>query len=728
MRQLFVIFLFFGSFHAAWAQEQNDTLLREAANRNVAVATVLDAPLETPEQRLQAVFTMLELDEQEVAAVLLEPILAAEYDDQTRAAFVAKFGTARFLRLARQDQPVSEEDPGPLPGARKFAQACLKAAHQQARNPQRVANLVEQLNAATPEERKAARVDLAVTGTAGGKACLEALAQESEPDRRANIMRAVIGLRPAVDPQLLAVLANGEGLLLRDVAEIAGHTGMLDSAPLLAAIAVRSDIPAETQAAAQNALAALGLSSADLAGARGLLLGEVRRLETAPDVAPVDTEQSNQWWKFDAKASQLNSIELPGRHNTLARIHVLAQALASLPGASDGDRQLALLYALQFSKQLQQPLPPEAAQLARELGIAELSLTLADALKHNQAAAVIACAELLGQRGDVAALHSYDGRPAPLAKGLQHGNRDVRFAALEAIMAIAPQETFAGASYVPKALWEFVAAAGAPQAVAASSVVAKASDWAGQLRGLGYDAYPAVGGREALRSALASPRLTLLIVDSDIGEPRLREVLYQFRNGRTTAQVPVAIFSSSPNLEKSLLLADQDPLLLAIARPHREGDFAAIVEQLIQLNPARTDAETRLRQSTKALGWVAQLKEQGHPYTEFHRGSEVVATLIYNPQLTAGSIKAMASLATATSQQALVDFASNPTVSVEKRRQAVEAFRNNVKQHGIMLISQSIDQQYDRYNASESAGPDTQKILSELLDILERKPPARASP
>jgi hypothetical protein len=32
--------------------------------------------------------------------------------------------------------------------------------------------------------------------------------------------------------------------------------------------------------------------------------------------------------------------------------------------------------------------------------------------------------------------------------------------------------------------------------------------------------------------------------------------------------------------------------------------------------------------------------------------------------------------------------------------------------------------QYDRYNASETADADTQQVLGQILDILEKKPPA----
>ena len=80
----------------AAAEPEEETLLREAAERSPAVAVVLDSPLETPADRLAAVFTLLDLGEIDIAAAVLTPVLQAELDDPGRAELVERFGTARF--------------------------------------------------------------------------------------------------------------------------------------------------------------------------------------------------------------------------------------------------------------------------------------------------------------------------------------------------------------------------------------------------------------------------------------------------------------------------------------------------------------------------------------------------------------------------------------------------------------------------------------------------------
>jgi len=704
------------------AQTEEEPLLNAAAQRSPAVATVLDAPLDTPADRLAAVFTLLDLGELEVAAAVLAPVLQADLDDKGRAELVERFGTARFLNLARRDSPAGEGETAPLAGARKFARRCIEAAAKHSRDPKRIAQLVVQLNDSAADVRNAARVDLAVTGTAGAQACLEALAEESDETRRANLMLALTKLRPEVDPLVMAVLADGNGHFLRDAAELAGHTGMLDAAPLLAAIAVDTRNDPAVAAAAQNALTKLNLSQADLTEARGLLLGEIRRLEASVPPSQLPDESSELWWTLSPDG-HLHSQQLPIETQRMFAIARLARTLAALPQATQEDRQTALLYAYQLARKFGQPLPPELEQMAQSVDVAELSHVMGEAIRHGQIAAATSCAELLGERGDIAALTSFDARPAPLARALRHPDRRLRFAALQAVMKIAPPRSFPGASGVPKALWRFAAGAGSPQAVAASSFSGRASEWAGKLRALGYDAVPATTGREALEVSIQSPRLALVLLDSDIGRPRLREVLYQLRAAESTAQVPIAILSSPHNLDRAQRLAENDFLLLAFARPHSPEAFESIVTQLGDLCTAICSRDERMQQATDALQWIAKLQTAGHHYDEFVRESDVASRTLFVPELLEPTLEVLSVLGTANSQRTLIELASTASMPADTRQQAVEAFANSVERFGKLLSPTEISVQFDRYNASESAPRETQKILGQLLDILEGKPP-----
>ncbi|MCG8449586.1 MAG: hypothetical protein MI725_08410 [Pirellulales bacterium] len=691
------------------------SVLDDAAQRGPAVAAIMELPRETPAEQLRAMFTLLDLGETGVAAELWKSFDQEGLDAQTQATLVAQFGTARFLTLTRQDA-------NQFAGARKFVATCLETSAQRARDPQRLARLIGQLNDPSAELRSAARVDLAATSTAGAVACLEALAQTTEKQQRVNLLLTLAEMRPEVDPLLLAVLADGRGQVRRDVAELAGHAQLLEAVPWLAAIASGVETDAKVVSAARSALARLHLSLPNTADARGVIRTEISRIETG--VSPSHRPQADRdlWWSFEPTAGKLVARELSSEARQLLAAARLARLLPQLPGSTADDRRIALIYAYQVAEELGQAASDEMQQQLADLDVNELNEALAQALKKDAIPAARALTKLLGKRADATALASTAGRPAPLARTLLHSDRSLRYAALRAVMQIAPEQTFAGASGVPKSLWYFATGAGAPQAVVASPLSAAAGDWSGQLRGLGYDATPTQTGNETLRAAFRAPRLQLLLVDSDISRPQLREVLFQLRSHPHTARLPIGVLCSLENLRRAQLIAAGDDWLLAVPRPHSDQALRAIVERLTEFTGDDSSAEQRLAQAAQALGWIAELLETGHPYDELLRESKQIVQTVFVPELTELSLRVLAALDTADSQRLLVDLASTAGQPIEIRRQAVRALAACVDRAGKLLTTQEIQRQYDRYNASETADAPTQEVLGEVLDILEAKP------
>jgi len=509
---------------AALAQAQtDDALLAEAAGRGPAVATLLDLPREKPADRLTAIFTLLDLGEDDVAAALFQPLIQAELNDQNRAALVGKFGTARFLNLARREKPESN-----FAGARPFVESCLKAAAAQARDPQRLVKLIASLNDTSPKVRKAAQVDLAATGVMGAAACIQALAQADDPPARANLMFALASMRPEVDALLIAALAKGDSPLQRDVAELAGHLKLLDATPWLAAIAAGAESDSSTVAAAQTALTKLGLSQPNVSDARAILLSEIARLETGALSDRTASNETALWWSFDADKRQFTRRKLPADQRLLLAIARLTQTLERLPGASAEDRRLALIYAQQAAQSLGEELPPYFQSLVEAMSPDDLNKALAEAMRQNHLGAAIVNIKWLGNRGDPTALFSSKGKPSPLAGALEHPHAEVRFAALESIMRLMPQRSFAGASGVPKSLWDFVASADTARASQSLAWVAQLLEGGHPYDEMLRDARRA--GRTLYTPQLTEPSLRVLAL---LGTAGSQTTLIDFASQRT---------------------------------------------------------------------------------------------------------------------------------------------------------------------------------------------------
>ena len=427
--------LAFALTETAWAQtEEAAVSLVEAARSGPAVASVLDMPHETPAQQLGAVFMLLDLGKADVAAVLWKDFFDEELEDDVKAALVEQFGAARFLKLARLGS--GGKTASGLAGGRAFAESCLQASAAFRRAPERLAKLIAGLSDESVEVQRAARSDLAVTGDAGAVACLEALAQAFDPQVRTQLLLTLAKMRPGVEPMLVAAMADGRGHFRRDVVELSGYLHMQDAVPLLAAIAAGADNDPTVVSAAGAALSKMGYSSPNLNAARAVVLEEIRRLESHKHPPTADAP----WWSFQAEQNRLTAREVSDEQNHLLTIARLASTLGQLPSATTADRRLALIYAYQISQLLQQPLPGHFQQQADMLSTAELAEMLHQALQGNQVTAAIACAKLLGNRAEATAVQSIGSQRSSLAAALTHPNRDVRYAALEAIMKVKPQQ------------------------------------------------------------------------------------------------------------------------------------------------------------------------------------------------------------------------------------------------------------------------------------------------
>jgi hypothetical protein len=695
--------------------------LADFARRDAAVAAVLDLPRETPAQKFRAVTMLIDLGHPDVAGLLLPELLQAPIDDSQRAALVREFGTARFLRLIRLDSPAA---PGPLAGLRAFAQACLDAASAEARDPARITALIAQLHAPTEEERYAARVDLRSTGEPGMIAAFSALSAATTEDARANIMLALAEMRPMVNEPLLAVLADAQGTLRRDAAELAGHLRLEEAMPLLVSIAVSND--AAAAAAARAALTKLGMPAPTANEAQALLRQRLEAMPTEP-VASSPDDVVAAWWSWDPESRQLSVAEYPISQVRALKAARLSRALIAAGGTvNPADVRHTVLYSLEEAALLGRQPSQSLTQAIAAMSPADLSAALATATEAGlHAAAIQLCAEL-ARRKDLSILATSDGRPSPLAAALKSRDRAVRFAALSAIMQLAPPRSFPGASYVTDALWYFVAGAGQPTAITASSDIVEASNWAGQLRGLGYEATSVRTGREAILAAIdpaTSARLGLIMLDSDIGQPLIGEVVYQLRVADRTASVPILIASSVPRLATAQRIEANDPLVLAAPRPHGKESFATLIEQTVTLRGGpMTPPEERTAQAAQALAWLAELISKGAPYDELPRDAALVNRTLLLPDLAAPSIAVLAALGSVESQAALVDYASGHALPIEARRAAANAFATSVAKHGLRLGREEVLWQYDRYNASETADADTQQVLGHILDVIEKKP------
>ncbi|MEM9353668.1 MAG: hypothetical protein AAGA92_11700 [Planctomycetota bacterium] len=479
-------------------------------------AAVMELPRDTPSARMIVLAALIDLDEKELAATEFQALDGLGLGDEAKADLALEFGTARMLQVARLE--------GAAEGAREFALSCLAAANARLTSPERLQELVGQLASDSAFDRRAAVADLAATGTDGAVKCFETLAATEDEQTRAYLLAALIELHPASDEPLLTLLYNSEGRLLSDCAELAGELRLGAAAPALVA-ALQDD------QAAQAAAVALQKTGSRTAGSPAAMLrGELDKLSqqlfpAAAEASPAEPETEalvTTWWLWDPETSMFAPMETSRQNLPVLRAARVGHALLREPGASDADRRRALVFAIAEAEILGRGLSAETKAAVDDLPSDRLSAALGQAIDHGLVVPVERLAAMLADRGDASVLMSAGlglggTTVSPLVSGVLAADDRIRWACLETVMRLGPQERFAGESYVPKALVGFVETAlpvpGVPQAP--TDQAAQALDWlAGLLGDAGpYDELPRyarVAERSVYVLGLTEPSIRVL--------------------------------------------------------------------------------------------------------------------------------------------------------------------------------------------------------------------------
>jgi hypothetical protein len=182
----------------------------------------------------------------------------------------------------------------------------------------------------------------------------------------------------------------------------------------------------------------------------------------------------------------------------------------------------------------------------------------------------------------------------------------------------------------------------------------------------------------------------------------------------------VGVIARDGQLARARGITRPDPLAEAFSRPHTEQAAQWQVEQLMKLlGRGRVTRAERDRQAAQAMKWLANLTAQERTIYDLSRAEEAATSALFVPGLAPDAVVVLGNLGTPQCQQALIDLASRWTQPLELRVAAVRAFRQSTERRGILLTTEQILRQYDRYNQSGSSDAGTQQVLGLILDCIE---------
>jgi hypothetical protein len=678
----------------------------------------------TPEQLLAAAQGALQFGRADEAKRYLAQLLASKPADETLAPLTTRYADFLF-EISRKEEV--------QPEGREVADVIFGAAQRTTQNAERIAVAIAQLSDPQPSVRQEALGKLAQAGASAVNPMLHALADASREKEHANIRGALTALGGAVEMPLIGALETPNEALRVQIVAVLGRMGSSRAAVHLVRPALDPRASAELRQISAAALKRISGAVPDLSEAERFLTREAGRFLRGELPYEKDALDRVTLWSWQSANEQVVPVKLPLRDAGVLLAARTANDLYILRPSDNAAQRLMLLTNLELAKVLgglDRPLAMtggSAGAVAAASGTQVVNQVLADAMRLGRVPAAIAAADVLGQIGDPAAIHTHDG-PSPLAEAMIYPDRRVRLAAALAAVKLAPGDSFPGAGRVSDVLTWFLGTGGTSVVLIGHPRGEEAQSLVGFMNALGYEGEGAYVGRVLVERALANPDYEFVLISDAIDLPPVEELVQWLRRDFRTARMPIGVMARGERLDALRDALRYDPLVTVFPRIHSVEVAANEVDKLRAIAGRNlVGRDERLAEARAALAALTVLAKDPKTFARYDlsRHEPTVIRSLNNPALTADSAGLLALYATPKSQTALVDFASQNSRPLTDRQAAAAAFAAAVKRRGIGLTQQQIAQQYARYNTAAALDQPTQELLGLVLDTLEAPAIAR---
>lgn len=439
-------------------------------------------------------------------------------------------------------------------------------------------------------------------------------------------------------------------------------------------------------------------------------------------------------WNWDSKTKSLVATEVSPE--TAARVIASRRAedLYEIRPDISRNRELYLLTQLESAKRMVgQNKQVDSGKLAKKLlaESAEINSLLERAMELELIPSAIACCELLGSIGDESMLLEAVGKPSSLVQAILFGDRHLQFAALDAISKIDPQQPFVGSSYVSALAAHLAKSQSRRAGLIGYNRLEVAQTFAANLADSGVFGKAVLSSKAFFNTATDDPDIEFLFVTDTLDNPQYGELIQQLRSDWRTRRLPIAFLYRGLEQNRRVLLRVRDDKRFYSAPLSTSPDLiASNVERLSRMNqPWPVTNFDRRRHAALAVKWLEKIANDPINYGFYDMGAiqDSLVGLLYIPGFANSSSKILASLGTAKAQRELVNYASQSGLPIEDRQRAAAAFSECVKRGGTLLTTSEIQQQYDRYNASEKEPVESQKVLGMILDAIEARKRSKVS-
>ena len=701
------------------------TLDNQRSDVGLVVRSIRSQDPQSPAELAAAVSTLIDIEAWGDAKVYLDQLNKVVMNDKELYELYKIRGPEFFYILHSIDQLAPE--------SRQLAKRVLSAARNYANSAPRIDQIVKTLADKDINVRSAAFRQIKSVGPPAYAAMLEVFADDSKSDLWPGVRGAVRRLGNDATEVLIAGATSGNRRI-----EVESYFGLanLDSREAIDLITylylspktpsnVRTFAEAKVRDYYGGSFNSQQLTSQLSIKANELLRGQQKN---------ADSDAMVSVWQFDetSKTFKYNRVSLA----VASRIRAakLAGLLYEIDPADAQNRQLFLLASIESEKKQVGPDAPIVAQaILKKLGnpdAGELDRLLGEALDRDLITAAIGICELLKEVGDMSLLSSGSGH-RPLVRAVLTGERHLQFAALDAIIKIDPQTAYPGSTYVVELAAFLARTQGRSGVLVGHYASPDTRTFEGIVSSTGIGVESVRNGLQFFNQATSSPDWKLLLLTDNLLRPQFGQVVQMLRADWRTRYLPIGIVvSNEKNRRFAQRLAKADPLIKII---DLNFDTKIVNSQLSLFDGLASSWEvsdaSRVIHAAVAGQWLGKLAADSDQYRFYNvrKFEDSIFRMLYLVGQTKQASSIASNLGTPRSQRELLNYASQNGQSLEKRVVVADAFAASVKKFGVLLTTDEIEQQYERYNSSATEPKEVQAVFGSLLDSIESKRKAARS-
>lgn len=711
--------LFFASASNSLAQEPEPVAEAEAELSDVQRlirGTLRDRDPQEPVPIAQAAEMLVNVELYEDAKAMLGRLQALQLNDEQLLELTTNVGSDFFqeVYLSRELQPIGQT----------VGDYVLQGARRGLQSPKRYDSLLRSLNSDDISARNTALRQLRIIGEPAIANIFNAFTQDDRIEQFPGFRSALKALATELpEPIIAAGMANDPQVKLEAIRALE----QIDSKEALSVLYLAILAPN------QNDLI-LSTATDILSKRRGANIDTFRiekwfHQETIEALKnkrdPVLVRQSSNVWIWDNKLQKIVSQPSNAATDRCRRASYFARGLYESNPLAPANRELYLLTQLELAKRVAGPNAAiDTAKQTKKLGLSasETNALLHAAIKCELFPAATACCEILKSMGDVSVLSQLFGNYPPLTHAMLSGERSVQFAALDAIAQLDPKQAFPGSSHAVTLAVFLASGSGQPTALIGHHRLDIAQTYAATVASSGLRGEAAQNGRALFETATTNSDIEVILISDSITSPGFDSLIQQLRSDWRTSRIPIALLYNDARKNQRTMLRLKRNNVTPLPFTSTQALIGSSVDQMVnQVSTFRQDRAQRNRQANVAIGWLAKVAKDRESYSFFNLGRHQakIQQLIYQPGFSAPVSEILSHIATPEAQRQLLSFASENGLPIEQRQQAVTAFQAAVNRAGILLTTDEILLQYNRYNASETQPKETQQLLSSVLDIIE---------